>query len=100
MGPTLNFPVSDQKPEQIKYYFPKDWNVFKFQRILLNLVNILFPLLCKHRIWIKNNWIVESMAISSEKLLLSLFMALDSLVHVHLDARRDLFGIDNQGNVL
>lgn len=92
MGPTLNFPVSDQKPEQIKYYFPKDWNVFKFQRTLLN---ILSPPLYKHRIWLKNNWLVESMAIWSKKLLLLSFMALDSLVHVHLDARSDSFRSDN-----
>lgn len=94
MGPTLNIPASDQKPEQIEYYFLKEWNVFQFQRILLNLVYILFPPLC-NRIWLKNNQIVESMAIWSKKLFPLLFMALDSLVHVHLDARRDAFGIDS-----
>lgn len=88
MGPTLNFPGSDQKPEQIKYYFPKKWNALKFQRILLNLMYILFPPLSKHGIWLKETWL-ESTAIWSKKLLLLLFIALDSLVHVHLDARSD-----------
>lgn len=92
MGPTSNFPVSGQKPEQIKCYFPKNWNVFKFQRTLLK---ILFPPLYKCRIWLQNNWLVESMAIWSKKLLLLLLMALDSLVHVHLGARSDSFRIDN-----
>lgn len=67
MGPTLNFPVNDQKPEQIKYYFPRDWNVFKFQRILLSLVYILFSPCCKHNIWLNNNWTVDSMVIWSYK---------------------------------
>lgn len=54
MGPTLDFTLSDQKPEKMKYYFLMDWNMFKFQRILFNLLYIPFPPLCKHCIWMKN----------------------------------------------